>query len=97
MVHQVRKRQSCDTPISANAALERPPQNAKRCAKVLLGTLQHPWAVSSTPIFGLSLPSVPPPPCISYANVHYYYGPYAYCSLDKGVACAQHIQVPTHT
>ena len=27
-----------------------------------------------------------PPPCISYANVHNYCGPYAYCSLDKGVA-----------
>ena len=40
---------------------------------------------------------VPPPPCISYANVHNYHGPYAYCSLDKGVACAQHIQLPTHT
>ena len=39
----------------------------------------------------------PPPPCISYANVHNYYGPYAYCDLDKGVACAQHIQLPTHT
>ena len=39
----------------------------------------------------------PPPPCISYTNVHNYYGPYAYCSLDKGVACAQHIQLPTHT
>ena len=38
-----------------------------------------------------------PPPCISYANVHNYYGPYAYCSLDKGVACAQHIQLPTYT
>ena len=38
-----------------------------------------------------------PPPCISYANVHNYYGPYAYCSLDKGVACAQHIQLLTHT
>ena len=38
-----------------------------------------------------------PSPCISYANVHNYYGPYAYCSLDKGVACAQHIQLPTHT
>ena len=37
-----------------------------------------------------------PPPCISYANVHNYYGPYAYCSLDKGVACAQHIQLLTH-
>ena len=37
------------------------------------------------------------PPCISYANVHNYYGPYAYCSLDKGVACAQHIQLPTYT
>ena len=22
-----------------------------------------------------------PPPCISYANVHNYYGPYTYCSL----------------
>ena len=40
---------------------------------------------------------VPPPPCISYANVRNYYGPYAHCSLDKGVACAQHIQLPTHT
>ena len=39
----------------------------------------------------------PPPPCISYANVHNYSGPYAYCSLDKGVACVQHIQLPTHT
>ena len=39
----------------------------------------------------------PPPPCRSYANVHNYYGPYANCSLDKGVACAQHIQPPTHT
>ena len=37
------------------------------------------------------------PSCISYANVHNYYGPYDYCSLDKGVACAQHIQLPTHT
>ena len=41
--------------------------------------------------------SLPPLPCISYANVHNYYGPYAYCSLDKGVACAQHIQLLTHT
>ena len=39
----------------------------------------------------------PPPRCISYANVNNYYGPYAYCSLDKGVACAQHIQLPAHT
>ena len=39
----------------------------------------------------------PPPPCISYAKVHNYYSPYTYCSLDKGVACAQHIQLPTHT
>ena len=23
----------------------------------------------------------PPPPCISYANVRNYYGPYAHCSL----------------
>ena len=38
-----------------------------------------------------------PPPCISYANVHNFYGPYAYCSLDKGVACTQHIQLLTHT
>ena len=41
--------------------------------------------------------SVTPPLWISYANVHNYYSPYAYCSLDKGVACAQHIQLPTHT
>ena len=36
-------------------------------------------------------------PYISYANVHNYYGPYTYCSLDKGVACAEHIQLLTHT
>ena len=42
-------------------------------------------------------PGLVPPPCISYANVHNYYSPYAYCSFDKGVACAQHIQLPTHT
>ena len=35
--------------------------------------------------------------CISYANVHNYYSPYAYCSLNNSVACAQHIQLPTHT
>ena len=35
-----------------------------------------------------------PPPCISYANVQNYYGPYAHCSLDKGAACAQHIPPP---
>ena len=38
-----------------------------------------------------------PPPCISYANVRNCYGPYAHCSLDKGVACAQHIQLLAHT
>ena len=37
-----------------------------------------------------------PPPCISYANVHNYYSPCSYCSLDKGMACAQHIQLLTH-
>ena len=41
--------------------------------------------------------NVPPPPCISYANVRNYYGPYTHCSLDKGVACAKHIQLPTQT
>ena len=39
------------------------------------------------PSWGAAAPSTPPPPSgISYANVHNYYGPYAYCSLDKGVA-----------
>ena len=48
-------------------------------------------------ITGCLTNEVPPPPCISYANVHNYDGPYAYCGLDKGVTCAQHIQLPTHT
>ena len=39
----------------------------------------------------------PPPPCISYANVRKCYGPYAHFSLDKGVACAQHIQLLAQT
>ena len=38
----------------------------------------------------------PPPPCISYANVRNYYGPYTHCSLDKGVACAQHTNMRAH-
>ena len=38
-----------------------------------------------------------PPPCISYAHVRNYYGPYAHCCLDKGVACAKHIQLPIET
>ena len=45
----------------------------------------------------VALGSCTPPPCISYANVRNYYGPYAHCSLDKGVACAQHIQLLAHT
>ena len=52
--------------------------------------------VSITRSMGLFLYPAPPP-CISYTNVRNYYGPYAYCSLHKGVACAQHIQLPTHT
>ena len=39
----------------------------------------------------------PPSPCIRYANIHNYYSPCAYCSLDKGVACVKHIQLPTYT
>ena len=46
---------------------------------------------------GFSEQRTPPPPCISYTNVRNYYGPYAHCSLDKGVACAKHIQLPTQT
>ena len=44
-------------------------------------------------------PPNPPTPMytIITANVHNYYGLYAYCSLDKGLACAQHTQLPTHT
>ena len=32
-------------------------------------------------ITGCLTNEVPPPPCISYANVHNYDGPYAYCGL----------------
>ena len=53
----------------------------------------HPWRT----LYVLRARCVPPPPCISYANVRNYYGPYAHCSLDKGVACAKHIQLPTQT
>ena len=48
----------------------------------------HRWSQGSTKY---------PPPRISYTIVHNYYGPYADCSLDKGVACTQHIRPPTHT
>ena len=39
----------------------------------------------------------PPPLCNSYAKVRNEYGPYAYCSYYKGVACARHIKLPTYT
>ena len=40
---------------------------------------------------------VPPPPCISYANVHNYYGPYAYCSLGQGCGLrTTHTTADTH-
>ena len=59
------------------------------------------WASVNLSVLYPSFPLPPnrkyPPPCISYANVHNYYGPCASCSLDKGVACAQHIQLLTHT
>ena len=41
--------------------------------------------------------ATPPPLCKSYANLRDYYSPYAHCSLDKGVACAQHIQLLART
>ena len=41
-------------------------------------------------------PPTPPPSGKSYANVHNYYGPYAYCSLGKGMACATHTTADTH-
>ena len=40
---------------------------------------------------------LPPPPCVSHANVRNCYGPYTHCGLDKGVACAQHIQLLART
>ena len=56
-----------------------------------------PWQVSQLRWQRKIVAPPPPPPCNSYAKVPNEYGPYAYYSLDKGVACAQHIQLPTHT
>ena len=55
-----------------------------------------PWCLGR-PLFaqGTFEVSTPPPPCISYAKVPNQYGPYAYCSLNTGVACARRIQLPT--
>ena len=36
-------------------------------------------------------PPPPPPTCNSYGKVPNSYGPDAYCSLDKAVACTHHI------
>ena len=62
------------------------------------------WALGGAPHLAQStrVGVLPPrlfvsPPFISYGNVRNYYGPYTHCSLDKGVPCAQHIQLPTHT
>ena len=38
-----------------------------------------------------------PPPFVIATQKYQINGPYVYCSLDTGVACAQHIQPPTHT
>ena len=56
------------------------------------GVDPHVQAKGYERMLGLNLQCAtctPPPPCISYANVRNYYGPYAYCSLDTGVAYAQ--------
>ena len=50
---------------------------------------------SRSPVVGACPP--PPPPGTSYAKERNYYGPYAHRSLDKGVACAQHILLLAHT
>ena len=42
------------------------------------------------------LTSTSPAPLYKLRNVRNYYRPYAHCSLDKGVACARHIQLPAH-
>ena len=58
-----------------------------------------PVSTSNTPsikVASWNIP-IPPPPCLRYTNVRNYYRPYAHCNLDKGVACAQHIQLQTHT
>ena len=56
------------------------------------------WGEAPFPPPHFPLPTTPPPPlCNSYAKVPNPYGPYAYCSLDKGVASVQHIQLLTHT
>ena len=61
----------------------RPPHELfKLCSKMLLGAAQNLGAVHDTKVPEQGGPHPPPlPPCISYANVHNYYGPYAYCSL----------------
>ena len=41
--------------------------------------------------------SYPPPPLYKLRQCTNYYGPYAHCSLDKGVACAKQIQLLTQT
>ena len=63
--------------------------------QALLGGSGSYWVTTSDEL--VTEPRTPPPPCISYANVRNYYGPYAHCSLDKAVACAKHIQLPTQT
>ena len=41
--------------------------------------------------------TLPPPLRIESTQKYGINTPYTYCSLDKGVACAQHMQLPTHT
>ena len=78
-------------------------QNGRKLTPRRSQTKAHRWGPVSTWTVPSGVPrqhlrmACTPPPCISYANVRNYYGPYAHCSLDKGVACAQHIQLPTQT
>ena len=68
------------------------PKSARRiCARRMCGGAGHEPSCYRAP------EKCTPPLCISYANVRNHYGPYAYCSLDKGVACVQHTQLLAHT
>ena len=81
-------------PLNTHETQETPP-NPSTCYTLPCFPSFHHKSLQSS-LFSSS-PAPDTLPCNSYGKkVPNWYGPYAYYSFDKGVACTQHIQLPIH-